>query len=839
MRESIRRRPFVCGSSCSRFTYEMPSKDASSPLLSAYYTKNGNRKIKHPSKICFQKANEKHKIRSKSKSDACQLNATSNCNGGSNPNNTSPEKNRREYLPESISYNISQDEHSNDSFFDKTIFFNLLSKLEAHLDEERKTNAKLQVELMNKTEYEKQISNLRSSYEAEVFRLQNIITRLQGSSHYINKASHDDGELPETKEIVSTMNHGKEESYVASNQSTHNFISFDELKKEYDKQESLIVGYQRENEKLYEEIKKLRKSNLTETEDSQTAKRLTTENLSLRVEVEQLNKELKLRSQQICTMLTGNSRLNQENRINELQELNKQLHNEKTKLMKELNDTRSELMNINLKINNCIREKNDLLEKYENFKDKSQIDYRNMQEQYQCQIEELQKKLRWYIENQSFLNKDTKLLQSQAKELTKLQMELSHLKSKYVSGPKSNESKESSDYKYSNDKQHEFLLERIKFLESELDRTHENEKRAIRSLQQQYERIKLQYEDRIQSLESYTNLCKTPNELHTTSLQHHHTIESDSLNINQSMHHTNKQLKQSNNQQSNIISNLLNNLRGQIIQLKQQLNQRHKTIEQIKQFTQLNSNNLHKTFNQFNRNQVDNLKMSIINKRFHHPRVYKIQSRQINRIDNHPTKLNHEVVNSKEQTKENILMNDTEVISMEEHNALKTLLQNRINRLENEMKLQEAFNSRSKCNVSTNTDLIEWNTCQTDDTYIEMLEKQIKNQIDTIVSKETELNQLKKLVTNRNESHHKLNNIMNRREYNLNTSQHTEEDIHDSTIRPEADEDVIHECMNEICTNENPEADYWRYIAIKLINEFNNLQNDANLLVNILTQLQQ
>ncbi|KAH8859210.1 Centrosomal protein [Schistosoma japonicum] len=602
-----------------------------------------------------------------------------------NLNNTSPdENNKNEYPPESISCSMFQHEHCNDSFTDQTIFYNLLSKLEEHLDEERKT----------------------------------------GSSHCIIKKDHDNGKLtdsnPETKEIVSTMNHSKDESSTDKNQSTHNFISFDELKKEYDKQESLIVGYQRENEKLYEEIKKLHKSNPTETDDSQTAKRLATENLSLRIENEQLNKELKLRSQQISTMLSRNSRLNQENQINELQELNKQLDNEKTKLMKELNDTRSELMNINSKMNNCLREKNDLLENYETFKDKSQIDYANMREQYQCQIEELQKKLRWYIENQS--------------ELEKLQMELSHLK--------------------------------------KLDRTHENEKRAIRSLQQQYE------------------------------------LELDTSN-NQLMPNSNKQLKQSNNLQSNIISNLLNNLRGQITHLKQQLNQRHKTIEQMKYFTQLNSNDLNKTFNQFNRN---NLTMPIINKRFHHPRVYEVQSRQINRI-NDQTKLNHKVVNSKQQNKENMSMNDTEVISMKEHNTLKTALQNRINGLENVMKLQESLNSQSKCEASTNTDFNEMNTYQTNDTYIDMLEKQIKNQIDTIVSKETELNQLKKLVTNRNESHYQLDNIMNRRKYNLNTSQYTEED---SEIKAKADVDDI-----------------------ELINEFNSLQNDANLLVNILTQLQQ
>ncbi|VDO97502.1 unnamed protein product [Schistosoma margrebowiei] len=49
--------------------------------------------------------------------------------------------------------------------------------------------------------------------------------------------------------------------------------------------------------------------------------------------------------------------------------------------------------------------------------------------------------------------------------------------------------------------------------------------------------------------------------------------------------------------------------------------------------------------------------------------------------------------------------------------------------------------------------------------------------------------------------------------------------------------------MNEMYTNPNYctnlEADYWRNIALKMNHELNHLQNDANILVNILTELQQ
>ncbi|CAH8499068.1 unnamed protein product [Schistosoma bovis] len=658
---------------------------------------------------------------------------------------------------------ILQHEQCNDTQSNQSIFFDLLSKLERHLDEERKANAKLQVELMNKTEYEKQISDLRSNYETEVFRLQNVITRLQGNSHYNDKISHDDEKLAnlntEVNEVNVRRNNDVESNTDKCIKPVQNFTSMDELKKEYAKQELLIAGYQRENEKLYATVKKLHKDKQTETEDSQTAKRLTTENLSLRVEVEQLNKELKLRSQQICTMLSGNSRLNQENRINELQELNKQLDNERNKLTKELNDTRLELTNMNLKMNNHIREKNDLLERYENFKEKSQTDCTNMKETYLCQIEDLQKKLRWYIENQSIIIKDSKKLQNQ-------------------------------------------------------------------------------YEDRIQSLESYINSYCIHNQTYSPLLLLSNDENSIFLTSNNSknpeiLQKSLKQLKNSN--QSIILSNLLDDLRGQITNLKIQLKQRQKTIEQMKHFTQLNSNHLN------NNNQFKPLIHK--NKQCHYPHLYEIQSRQINRINDKINMRRNKIISSNEQNNEEVSINDKESISLKEHNALKNLLQSRITKLEIELKKShESVKSGVTCDASTNTDFIE----RTDDSYIKILERQFKNQIDTIVSKQTELNRLKRLMTNRNKHHHPhLHHHLHngdKSEYDLNSSQYTNENIPSSLLQIE-DGSNIEEYMNEMYTNPNYctnlEADYWRNIALKMNNELNHLQNDANILVNILTELQQ
>ncbi|RTG81447.1 uncharacterized protein DC041_0007304, partial [Schistosoma bovis] len=503
MRESIRRGPVVCDSSYPCSTHEVSCKHFKPSSPFKCHKKYGTGRMKLSSKICHKKDTGKHETLSKNSSEICQPDNIPSSNSENSSMNMNSDDNTKECVLNPINMDdcsILQHEQCNDTQSNQSIFFDLLSKLERHLDEERKA----------------------------------------GNSHYNDKISHDDEKLAnlntEVNEVNVRRNNDVESNTDKCIKPVQNFTSMDELKKEYAKQELLIAGYQRENEKLYATVKKLHK----------TAKRLTTENLSLRVEVEQLNKELKLRSQQICTMLSGNSRLNQENRINELQELNKQLDNERNKLTKELNDTRLELTNMNLK----------------------------------------------------------------ARELEKLQAELSYFKSKQVSGHKSSESKQSHNSK------------------SELDRAHENEKRAIRALQQQYERVKLQFEDRIQSLESYINSYCIHNPTYSPLLLLSNDENSIFLTSNNSknpeiLQKSLKQLKNSN--QSIILSNLLDDLRGQITNLKIQLKQRQKTIEQMKHFTQLNSNHLN------NNNQFKPLIHK--NKQCHYPHLYEIQSRQINRIN--------------------------------------------------------------------------------------------------------------------------------------------------------------------------------------------------------------
>ncbi|CAH8494995.1 unnamed protein product, partial [Heterobilharzia americana] len=687
MRYSIRRKPFVCGTSCSHSTHYGLYKKPCSSEVSICSKKRVAMNNKMSVNTSLIDNNTKCEVPEQCNPYVCKLNNVINGSSDSGSVNSDPTQAIKPMPLNSVNTRIRstlESEHFHDSS-DRSLFFDLLNRLEEHLDQERKTNAKLRAELMDKSEYEKQISDIRASYEAEVFRLQNVITRLQENSECPQKKDHD-GEKPtesaEINQLITVHNNVNDDTRKTNrNKCVNDFTDLEELKKEYTNQELLISGYQRENEKLYAYIKNSRKDSVTETQDSKTAKRLTNENLSLRVEVEQLNKELRLRSQQICNMLSGSTRLNQENRINQLEDLIKQLQSEKDKIGKDLDATRSELINTNSKLNNLEREKNDLLTKYESFKQKSQADYESMKQHYESRVEELEKKLRWYVENQAMINRDTKKLQIQARELEKLQSELSHLKTKHASYFVLSESKQSGDQKLSNETEESFLLERIKFLENELERAHENEKRAIRSLQQQYERVKLQYEDRIKSLETYANLTNAHNSTCSSTSNSKNcqpSLNTQALTNNKSTQIINEDLVETRKSQSIMISSLLDSLRNQITHLKVQLNERQKTIEEMKHFAEINSNN-NMNNDKLNRNTKQRSKFPIINNRFHHPHVHEIKSRQINFINDQTRPKNACKLQITTELKNEDECNTKETISLKEHHAVKSSFQTRIN----------------------------------------------------------------------------------------------------------------------------------------------------------------
>ncbi|KAA3679242.1 uncharacterized protein DEA37_0005012, partial [Paragonimus westermani] len=122
------------------------------------------------------------------------------------------------------------------------------------------------------------------------------------------------------------------------------------------------------------------------------------------------------------------------------------------------------------------------------------------------------------------------------------------------------------------------LQQHVRALKEELELTRENGKKTIRSLQQQYEAVKFHYEERIQSLQSlvqHSQVVDCPPEDKTEYRLKSEKPSRPTLTLDPD--------------DSQRVQHLLLKLHGQIHQLKQELTNRQRSIEQVEHFTRLNS----------------------------------------------------------------------------------------------------------------------------------------------------------------------------------------------------------------------------------------------------------
>ncbi|KAF6775875.1 hypothetical protein AHF37_04628 [Paragonimus kellicotti] len=122
------------------------------------------------------------------------------------------------------------------------------------------------------------------------------------------------------------------------------------------------------------------------------------------------------------------------------------------------------------------------------------------------------------------------------------------------------------------------LEQRIRALEEELNLARENGKKAIRSLQQQYETVKFHYEERIQALQllvHHPQVVKRPPDDKTEDQLKSKISSRPTLTLDPD--------------DSQRVQHLLLKLHSQIHHLKQELTNRQRSIEQVEHFTRLNS----------------------------------------------------------------------------------------------------------------------------------------------------------------------------------------------------------------------------------------------------------
>ncbi|XP_056126816.1 centrosomal protein of 162 kDa [Rhinichthys klamathensis goyatoka] len=316
------------------------------------------------------------------------------------------------------------------------------------------------------------------------------------------------------------------------------------IEKEMKEQETLIQGYHQENEKLYLQMKAL------QAQSKQNEEALFMENQRLLTELALTRDRLNMNSFQ--RTVGGRSIADQSFSIAELTSQVQAAQKKEERLQDEIHRLKQEkqALHVDLEI---MRKERDLarVQAVCTSGDKG-FELKMLQEKHREEVAEMKKRLQWYAENQELLDKDASRLraataetQRLAEQVEKLKMEVSKRANEQQRKTKerAGEAKRIQDLERQLKQMEELLKQRhpnslpalilaaasagaevggydvhpptapqssqtaallerrVHRLEAELEGRDEAAKRSLRAMEQQYHRIKLQYEQQITDLE--------------------------------------------------------------------------------------------------------------------------------------------------------------------------------------------------------------------------------------------------------------------------------------------------------------------------------------------------
>ncbi|XP_042188791.1 centrosomal protein of 162 kDa [Callorhinchus milii] len=313
------------------------------------------------------------------------------------------------------------------------------------------------------------------------------------------------------------------------------------IEKDIQEQETLIQGYHQENEKLYKRVKELQLLNKVNKE------KMSAENQLLMAEVGRLKEQLNKSNQQ--QLAVQDVHLPDQIRNQNFTEMLSQLRitqKEGVKFMEELKKLKQEKQALEVDLEQMKKERDMAKAHVSYISGDKEFEMKMMQEQNKQEIHRLNKRLQWYAENQEMLDKDTARLKAANVniEALKEQVEKLRTETRDKSDPLPKRAKErgleakriqdlerqvkemeeiirrrypnslpaliyaaasvsGADCKSSSEYSVAFLEKRIKKLESDLEGKDEEAKTSLRAMEQQFQKIKIQYEMRISELEQF------------------------------------------------------------------------------------------------------------------------------------------------------------------------------------------------------------------------------------------------------------------------------------------------------------------------------------------------
>ncbi|NXB10723.1 CE162 protein, partial [Cnemophilus loriae] len=321
-----------------------------------------------------------------------------------------------------------------------------------------------------------------------------------------------------------------------------------QIQKEIEDQELIIQGYQQENERLYKQMKEL------QIQNKKNEERMFKENQSLMSELIDLREKIEKTNNQ--SRIGQDSELARNQSFTELISELRAAQKEEAKLQEEIRRLKQDKQALEVDLVQAKKERDLAKVQIASASSEKSYEFKVMEESYKQEITHLKKRLQWYAENQDLLDKDAARLKDAREEIEKLRLEVEKLRAeagdqcvqqKKRLRDRTADAKRIQDLerqiremegilkrRYPNslpaliyaaaaaEKTHdlsaktntvEFLERRIKKLETELEGKDDEAKKSLRAMEQQFQKIKIQYEQRLAELEqllAYEFMNETP-----------------------------------------------------------------------------------------------------------------------------------------------------------------------------------------------------------------------------------------------------------------------------------------------------------------------------------------
>ncbi|XP_072711494.1 centrosomal protein of 162 kDa [Ciconia boyciana] len=321
-----------------------------------------------------------------------------------------------------------------------------------------------------------------------------------------------------------------------------------QIQKEIEDQEVIIQGYQQENERLYKQMKEL------QIQNKKNEERMFKENQCLMSELIALRE--KIEKTNIQSQIIQDSEPARNQSFTELISELRAAQKEETKLQEEIRRLKQDKQALEVDLGQAKKERDLAKVQIASTLGEKSYEVKVMEESYKQEITHLKRRLQWYAENQDLLDKDAACLKDAREEIEKLKLEVEKLRTE--AGDQCVQQKKrlrdrAADAKRIQDLERQiremegilkrrypnslpaliyaaaaaektndlsaktntvdFLERRIKKLETELEGKDDEAKKSLRAMEQQFQKIKIQYEQRLIELEqllAYKFMSESP-----------------------------------------------------------------------------------------------------------------------------------------------------------------------------------------------------------------------------------------------------------------------------------------------------------------------------------------